>query len=97
MKQDETTLVARAQAGDEEAFRQLVIGHSHDLFRLAYRLTGSRENADDVVQEAFLRAYRSLHRFDSKSRFGTWMHRITVNCAMDQLRRTQRESGHRDL
>ena len=96
MKEDETAIVARAKAGDEEAFRQLVSSHSHDLFRLAYRLTGSRENADDVVQEAFLRAYRSLHRFDARSRFGTWLHRIAVNCAMDHLRRAQREAARRD-
>jgi len=95
-KQDEATIVARARAGDEESFRQLVEGHSRDVFRLAYRLTGSRENADDVVQEAFLRAYRALHRFDARSRFGTWLHRITVNCAMDHLRRAQREAGRRD-
>ncbi len=92
----ESQIVAQARAGDDEAFRQLVSRHSHDLFRLAYRLTGHRENADDVVQEAFLRAYRSLHRFDARSRFGTWLHRITVNCAMDHLRRAQREAGRRD-
>ncbi len=96
MKDDESAVVARARAGDEEAFRRLVSSHSHDLFRLAYRLTGSRENADDVVQEAFLRAYRSLHRFDARSRFGTWLHRIAVNCAMDHLRRAQREADRRD-
>ncbi len=89
-------LVTQATAGDQESFRQLVELHSRDIFRLAYRLTGSREDADDVVQEAFLRAYRSLHRFDSRSRFGTWLHRITVNCAMDHLRRTQREASRRE-
>ncbi len=93
---DEAAIVARARAGDQEAFRQLVTSHSHELFRLAYRLTGNRENADDVVQEAFLRAYRSLHRFDARSRFGTWLHRIAVNCAMDHLRRVQREANRRD-
>ncbi len=96
MNDTETRVVARAKAGDEEAFRQLVSSHSHELFRLAYRLTGSRENADDVVQEAFLRAYRSLHRFDARSRFSTWLHRITVNCAMDHLRRVQREARRQD-
>ena len=95
-KIEESAVVARARAGDEEAFRRLVSSHSHELFRLAYRLTGSRENADDVVQEAFLRAYRSFHRFDARSRFGTWLHRIAVNCAMDHLRRAQREAGRRD-
>lgn len=96
MKDDETAIVAQAMAGDEEAFHRLVSSHSQDLFRLAFRLTGNRENADDVVQEAFLRAYRSLHRFDARSRFGTWLHRIAVNCAMDHLRRAQREAGRRD-
>jgi RNA polymerase sigma-70 factor, ECF subfamily len=96
MLDDENNDVARARAGDQEAFRRLVVSHSQDVFRLAHRLTGSRENADDVVQEAFLRAYRSLHRFDAKSRFGTWLHRIAVNCAMDHLRRAQREAGRRD-
>ncbi|MEM7583137.1 MAG: RNA polymerase sigma factor [Acidobacteriota bacterium] len=89
-------LVEQATAGDQDAFRQLVEIHSRDLFRLAYRLTGRREDADDVVQEAFLRAYRSLHRFDARSRFGTWLHRITVNCAMDHLRRVQREANRRE-
>ena len=96
MKDETAELVARAKAGDEEAFGLLVESHSRDVFRLAYRLTGSRENADDVVQEAFLRAYRSLHRFDSRSRFGTWLHRITVNCAMDHLRRSKREASRRE-
>lgn len=96
MTDNETAIVARARGGDEEAFRQLVEDHSRDVFRLAYRMTGSRENADDVVQEAFLRAYRSLHRFDSRSRFGTWIHRITANCALDHLRRAKREASRRD-
>ena len=96
MREDEATIVARARAGDEESFRRLVEDHSRAAFRLAYRMTGSRENADDVVQEAFLRAYRSLHRFDARSRFGTWLHRITVNCAMDHLRRARREAHRRD-
>ena len=100
MTQDEATLdeaatIARVKAGDEESFRLLVESHSQDVFRLAYRLTGSRENADDVVQEAFLRAYRSLHRFDGRSRFGTWLHRITVNCAMDLMRKVQRDLNRR--
>lgn len=84
---DEAELLARARAGDDDAFRALVERHSHGLFRLAYRLTGNEANAEDVVQEAFLKAYRSLHRFDSRSRFSTWLHRIAANCAMDLLRR----------
>lgn len=91
-KHNDTTLVNRARAGDEDAFRQLVEQHSRDLFRLAYRLTGSRENAEDVVQETFLKAYRALHRFDAKSRFSTWLYRIAANSATDLLRRQQRHT-----
>ena len=87
---EEAALVARARSGDEDAFRILVERHSRDLFRLAYRLTGREENAEDVVQETFLKAYRALHRFDSRSRFATWLYRIATNTAMDLLRRDQR-------
>ncbi|MCP4664037.1 MAG: RNA polymerase sigma factor [bacterium] len=88
---DEAAVIARARGGDDEAFRQLVETHSREVFRLAYRLTGNQENAEDVVQETFLRAYRALHRFDARSRFSTWLHRITANCAMDLLRRSRRD------
>lgn len=87
---DEAVLLVRARQGDGDAFRELVERHSHGLFRLAYRLTGNEANAEDVVQEAFLKAYRSLHRFDSRSRFATWLHRIAANCALDLLRRGRR-------
>lgn len=87
---DDTALVARARAGDEDAFRELVEAHGRDLFRLAYRMTGDRESAEDVVQESFLKAYKSLRRFDLKSRFSTWLYRIAANSATDLLRRRER-------
>ena len=93
MTDNEANLIARSQAGEQEAFRQLVERHSADAFRLAYRLVSDAESADDVVQEALLKAWRSLHRFDARSRFSTWLHRITANCAMDHLRRQRREVG----
>jgi RNA polymerase sigma-70 factor (ECF subfamily) len=84
--------VARAQAGDADAFRELVDRHSRAVFRVAYRVTGSVEDAEDVVQETFLRAYRQLHRFESRANFGTWLHRIASNCAVDLIRaRPRRE------
>jgi RNA polymerase sigma-70 factor (ECF subfamily) len=86
----EAARLDRARQGDEEAFRELVERHSTEVFRLAYRLTGNRENAEDVVQETFLKAYRSLHRFDARSAFGTWLYRIAANCAVDVLRRGER-------
>jgi RNA polymerase sigma-70 factor (ECF subfamily) len=79
-------LVHRAQAGDREAFRVLVERHSRSVFRLAFRLTGNEHDADEVVQESFIRAHRRLTRFEARSTFSTWLYRITANCAVDLLR-----------
>jgi RNA polymerase sigma-70 factor (ECF subfamily) len=87
MEGNDAEAVARARAGDREAFRELVERHSHRVFQLAYRLTGNEEDAEDVVQETFLRAYRGLSRFEERSQFLTWLHRIASNCAMDLARR----------
>jgi RNA polymerase sigma-70 factor (ECF subfamily) len=84
--------VGRARAGDAEAFRVLVERHSRPLFRLAYRLTRNEQDAEDVVQETFLKAYRRLDQFESRANFGSWLYRIAANCAMDLLRgRARRE------
>lgn len=90
MQPEDPGVVERARAGDREAFRELVERHSRDVFRLAFRITGEEESAEDVVQETFLSAYKSLARFDGRSRFGTWLHRIAVNHAIEVLRRRQR-------
>lgn len=87
MEGNDLELVEQARAGDSDAFRELVERHSRRMFGVAYRLTGSQENADDVVQESFLRAFRKLHLFDGRAQFGTWMYRITVNCSMDLMRK----------
>jgi RNA polymerase sigma-70 factor (ECF subfamily) len=78
--------LARAREGDEDAFRALVELHARQAFALAYRLTSDERDAEDVVQESFIRAHRRLGRFESRSNFGTWLHRIVVNCAIDLLR-----------
>ena len=74
-------LVEAAQAGDRDAFDELVRATYADTYTLAYRLTGDEEDARDVVQEAYLRAYRGLKRFRGDAQFSTWMYRITANCA----------------
>jgi len=86
-------VLAQARQGDTEAFRVLVEHHSQAAFRLAYRMTGNEQDAEDVVQESFLRAYRHLGRFEQRANFATWLHRIVVNCALDVLnaRRAKRE------
>jgi len=88
--------VAQALAGDEDAFRVLVERHSRSLFRLAYRMTGNEHDAEEVVQEAFLRAYRRLDKFESRANFGTWLYRIAVNCSLDLMRKRRPEVEHRE-
>lgn len=91
-------IIERARKGDAEAFRELVESYSPRLFRLAYRITGDEPSAEDAVQETFLRAYRSLGRFDSRSQFGTWLHRIAVNTAVEIVRKQQRHrSRHEEM
>ena len=79
----------RAATGDESAFRTLVDRHARRVFHVAYRITGERGSAEDVVQETFLRAWDALPAFDGGARFGTWIHRIAVNAAIDSVRRTR--------
>src|SRR5438552_8074934 len=86
MPLDDAAAVAKARDGDQEAFRVLVDRHSRSIYRLAFRMTGRAEDAEDVVQEAFVRAYRQLGRFESRSNFATWLYRITFNCSVDYMR-----------
>jgi RNA polymerase sigma-70 factor, ECF subfamily len=86
--------VSRAREGDSEAFRLLVERHSRPIFRVAYRMTGNEHDADDVVQETFLRAYRQISRFEERANFGTWLHRIAINCSLDLLRARGRHDKH---
>jgi RNA polymerase sigma-70 factor, ECF subfamily len=94
MPHTDAAAVALARDGDSEAFRALVERHSRAVYRLAHRMTGNPQDAEDVVQETFLRAYRQLGRFESRANFGTWLHRIAVNCSIDLIRsRKHQESG----
>jgi RNA polymerase sigma-70 factor, ECF subfamily len=78
--------VERTLAGDRDAYRVLVERYSLCLYRLAYRMTGNAHDAEEVVQEAFLRAYQKLKQFAGNSNFGTWVYRIAANYAIDRLR-----------
>jgi RNA polymerase sigma-70 factor (ECF subfamily) len=94
MPHTDAAAVALARDGDSEAFRSLVERHSRAIYRLAHRMTGNPDDAEDVVQETFLRAYRQLGRFESRANFGTWLHRIAVNCSIDLIRsRRHQEAG----
>jgi RNA polymerase sigma-70 factor (ECF subfamily) len=97
MEVSDLATVARVRAGDHDAFRFLVERHSRSVFRLAYRLTGHEQDAEDVVQETFLRAFRQIRRFESRSSFATWLYRITVNCSHDLLRQRPRAGSRQSL
>ena len=95
MPQTDAAAVALARDGNCEAFQALVERHSRAVYRLAYRMTGNPQDAEDVVQETFLKAYRQLGRFESRANFGTWLHRIAVNCSIDLIRgRKHQETAH---
>ena len=92
MEWTDETAVARARAGDADAFRVLVERHSRTLFRLAFRMTCNEQDAEDVVQESMLRAYRQIGKFDERASFSTWLYRIAVNCSLDLVRARKRRS-----
>ncbi len=82
----DTLLVRRAASGDADAFETLVSGHLNRVYALCLRMTGSRQDAQDLAQEVLLRVYRSLPTFRSEADFGTWLYRISVNRCIDFLR-----------
>jgi RNA polymerase sigma-70 factor (ECF subfamily) len=84
---DESTLVAQARVGDTIAFGELVRRYEGKIFRLAQHITQNREDAEDVLQETFLKAYEHLDQFQGNSKFYTWIVRIAVNQALMKLRR----------
>ncbi|HUO59675.1 MAG TPA: RNA polymerase sigma factor [Candidatus Acidoferrales bacterium] len=88
---DETVLVDAARAGDVSAFEKLVRRYDRNVFRIAQHITQNREDAEDVVQDAFLKAYQNLGQFQGQSKFYTWLVRITVNEALMRLRRRRPE------
>jgi RNA polymerase sigma-70 factor (ECF subfamily) len=88
---DELTLVRAAKAGDIKAFEELVKRYDRNIFRIAQHITQNREDAEDVVQDAFLKAYGNLAQFQEQSKFYTWLVRIAVNEALMKLRRRRPE------
>jgi RNA polymerase sigma-70 factor (ECF subfamily) len=92
MELTDSAIVTKARLGDADAFRVLVERHSRPLFRLAFRMTGNQQDAEDVVQESFLRAWRQLGKFDERASFGTWLYRIATNCSLDAMRGRKRRS-----
>ncbi|MBP7274710.1 MAG: sigma-70 family RNA polymerase sigma factor [Kiritimatiellae bacterium] len=89
----DTELVRRAQGGDTSAFEILVRRHQARIRGMLYHMTGHREDAEDLTQAAFLRAYRALRRFQGQSSFYTWLYRIAVNLALNFIKKRKRQTG----
>jgi RNA polymerase sigma-70 factor, ECF subfamily len=86
MEWTDAEAAAEARLGNKYAFRVLVERHSTRIFRLAYLITSNEQDAEDVVQETFLRSYKELKNFDNRASFATWLHRICVNCSLNTVR-----------
>jgi RNA polymerase sigma-70 factor (ECF subfamily) len=93
MGKDDQGLIRAVLSGDKDAYGALVARHGESMFRVAYRITESEADAEEIVQETFLRAYRSLGEFDARADFRTWIYRIAVNCALQVLKKRKAESA----
>lgn len=93
MHESDPAIVARARDGDIDAFRALVEQHSRYLFGVVYRLVRNTEDAQDVVQNTWLKVHAQLSRFEARSEVRTWLTRIAVNCAIDYLRSSKRREA----
>lgn len=95
MQENDHSVVRAVLAGDKEAYGALVRAHSATVFRVAFRITGNEADAEEIVQEAFLRGYQRLESYERRSAFGTWIYRIAVNCALNRVSRPGIEAEYR--
>ena len=90
---DEEKLIERAARGDAQAFNELMSGQERRMYAVALRMFGTKEDAEDCMQEAMLRIYRSLDTFKAQSSFSTWVYRVTMNTCLAELRRRKNRSS----
>src|SRR6186713_1094882 len=90
MTRTDEELVARSRSGDVDSFNQLIVRWERPIFALAYRVLGREEDARDVCQETFLRAFRAIHGFKGQAKFSSWLYRIALNLCRDWIRRKKR-------
>jgi RNA polymerase sigma-70 factor, ECF subfamily len=93
MRNDDYALIRAVLDGEKDAYGVLVERHSQSIFRIAFRITENEADADELVQEVFLRAYRKLEDFDARANFRTWIYRIAMNCALDLLNKQKGQSA----
>ena len=94
---EDAELVRASKAGDVAAFEQLVSRHDRRLSRIPYNILHNVDDANDMVQESFIKVFRNLGQFQSQSKFSTWLHRIVVNQCLMEVRRRGRKSAPMDL
>ena len=90
----ESEIIARVLKGDRQAYALLVEEYKGPVFNLAYRMTGTREDADDLTQETFIRAYQNLRRFDQTKKFFTWLYTIGINLIRNHLKKNTKDVSH---
>ena len=95
MQGNDHSIVRAVLAGDKEAYGALVRAHSASVFRVAFRIAGNEADAEEIVQEAFLRGYQRLESYQGRSTFGTWIYRIAVNCALNRIGQPGIEADYR--
>lgn len=93
MEYNENKLIERASGGDPSAFNRLMEAHERRMYAVALRMCSNREDAQDCLQEAMLRIYRSISGFKGQSSFATWVYRITMNTCLDELRRKKNKQN----
>jgi RNA polymerase sigma-70 factor (ECF subfamily) len=89
---DDSTLVGKCLAGDSRSYGQIVDKYSARILNLGYAMLGSRQDAEDVAQEAFVRAFRSLPRFEKRAKFSSWLYQIAINLCRDRLKSRSRQA-----
>ncbi|GKX30017.1 RNA polymerase sigma factor [Vallitalea longa] len=91
MAQDiEKTIIKKAKKGNKDAFEKLVMNYEKRVYNIAYQMFGNEHDANDMSQEVFIKVYKSLDKFNFKSSFSTWIHRITVNTCIDEYRKKKK-------
>ena len=88
----ETEFISRLKKGDEKAFRELVDGHGQMIFNTCYSFLKNRDDADDIAQDVFVEAFRSIHKFRSEANIRTWLYRIAINKSLNFQKRQSRHS-----